>query len=291
MINGRKVIVWTPYGRTQTYSILIEYLRRDVERGLVDEVWAFMNTEPTGQEQDIAYAHELADAYPWFKLKERPNGRPRNRVIQRNTGFAYEYMTDPQTVYVRMDDDIVWVEDQAIENLVCQRLSMPEPTAVFSTMWNNAIVSYFAQMQGLIPREWGQCTMYCMDPVGWADGAFAVKIHELLLDKIDSGCPQDLELYQSFPIPPGTQFSVSCFASLGSMYRDLPDGPGILDPNHVTIEEENWHTVARPLKTGISNILVGNALVSHYSFKPQKPHLASTNILDRYRALAEKIGA
>lgn len=291
MINGHKVVAWTPYGRRQTYSLLIAYLRRDVERGLIDEVWAYMNTEEAGQEADIAYAHELAAAYPWFHLKERPAGRPRNRIIQCNTGFAYEYMTDPQAVYLRFDDDIVWIEESAVSNLVSQRLSMPEPTAVFSTMWNNAIVSYFAQMQGLIPREWGECKMYCMDPVGWANGAFAVRIHELLLDKIDEGRPQDLELYQSFPIPPGTQFSVSCFASLGSLYRDLPDGPGVLDPNPVTIEEENWHTVSWPLKTGVSNILVGNALVSHYTFKPQRPHVESTGILDRYRALAEKLGA
>lgn len=289
MINGKRVIAWTPYGRERTYSILIEYLRRDVERGLVDEVWAYMNTEPKGQEGDVAYAQQLDAKYEWFHLKHRPDGCPRNRVIQRNTGFAYRYMTDPDTVYIRFDDDIVYVHEQAISNLVSQRLSMPAPAAVFSTMWNNAIVSYFAQAQGLIPREWGECGLYCMDPVGWANGAFAVKIHELLLDKIDAGCPEDLELYQSFPIQPGTQFSVSCFASLGSMYAALPDGPGVLDPNPATIEEENWHTVSQPLKTGVANILVGNALVSHYSFKPQGPHLAATNILDRYRELAAKL--
>lgn len=79
------------------------------------------------------------------------------------------------------------------------------------------------------------------------------------------------------------------FASLGSMYAALPDGPGVLDPNPATIEEENWHTVSQPLKTGVANILVGDALVSHYSFKPQGPHLAATNILDRYRELAAKL--
>src|SRR5690606_31235314 len=121
MINGKRVIAWTPFGRERTYSILIEYLRRDVERGLVDEVWAYMNTEPKGQEGDVAYARQLDAKHEWFHLKHRPDGCPRNRVIQRNTGFAYRYMTDPDTVYIRFDDDIVYVHEQAISNLVSQR--------------------------------------------------------------------------------------------------------------------------------------------------------------------------
>jgi len=61
MIDGRRVVAWTPYGRVRTYSILIKYLERDIRRGLIDEVWLYMNTDPQGQEADIAYAHELAE--------------------------------------------------------------------------------------------------------------------------------------------------------------------------------------------------------------------------------------
>jgi hypothetical protein len=289
MINGHRVIAWTPYGRLQTYSLLIQYLRRDVERGLIDEVWAFMNTDPAGQEDDIAYAHQLAEQYPdWFRLKYRPEGIERHPgPKQRNTGYAYRHMTDPDAVYLRFDDDIVWIDEAAVENLVTKRLEMPHATAVFGTTWNNAIVSYFAQAQGLIPLEWGECGMYCMDPVGWANGAFAVRIHELLLGHIEAGTVDQLYLYQDFPIPPGTQFSVSCFASQGSMYVGLPHGPGVLVPD----EEEHWHTVHQPQTTGQPNILIGNALVSHFTFMPQRPHVLATDILDRYRALAEKLVA
>ncbi|MFB7244655.1 hypothetical protein ACFCYX_19605 [Streptomyces populi] len=285
MIDGKRVVAWTPYGRRRTYSILIKYLERDVARGLVDEVWAFMNTDPTGQEDDIAYAAELAEQHPWFKQVHRPEGVNLGHLPkQRYTGLAYREMVDRDAVYVRLDDDVVYLHDDAIENLVRARLDMPAPTAVFPIIINNAICSHFLQLCGKIPLEWGEVRQYCMDPNGWANGPFAVKLHELLLSHIEAGTVEDLYLYQDFPIAPGTQFSVSCFASLGSMYAGLDAGPGILVPD----EEESWHTIHRPLATGAPNILRGNALVSHWSFFPQHAFLNGSNLLDRYRELADK---
>lgn len=285
MIDGKRVVAWTPYGRTRTYSILIKYLQRDVERGLVDEVWAFMNTDPVGQEDDIAYAHKLAEQFPWFHLKHRPEGVNLGHLPkQRYTGLAYRYMTDSDTVYLRLDDDVVYIHDAAVENLVRARIEMPAPTAVFPIIINNAICSHFLQLCEKIPMEWGEVKPYCMDPTGWANGPFAVRLHEMLLEKIEQGDVESLYLYQDFPLQPGTQFSVSCFASLGSMYADLPHGPGVLVPD----EEESYHTIHRPLATGAPNILRGDAIVSHFSFFPQHPFLNSTNLLDRYREIADK---
>ncbi|MFJ8935348.1 hypothetical protein ACIRL0_06465 [Streptomyces sp. NPDC102365] len=285
MIDGHKVVVWTPYGRRDTYSVLVQYLRRDVERGLIDEVWAYMNTDPSGQEDDVAYAHELAAQYSWFQLKERPAGVFIHGQKQRNTGYAYRYMTDPDTVYIRMDDDLVYVHEDAVENLTRKRLQMPHATAVFPAIWNNAIVSWFLQQVGVIPKEFGACEPYCMDAMGWANGQFAVDIHRLLLDHIEAGTVSELYTYQDYPIKPGVQFSVSCFASLGSLYQGLPAGPGILVPD----EEEHWHTVHQPQVVDSPNILIGNAVVSHFTFFPQRAIVLASDVLDRYRALAEKL--
>lgn len=289
MIDGRKVACWTPFGRESTVSLLVKYMERDVKRGIVDEYVLYMNVGDN-QESDRAYGYALADEHDWIRIIERPERHP--GPIQRSTGFFYRYATDPDTVYVRLDDDIVYIHQDAIENLVRARIQMPAPVAVLGTTWNNAIVSWFAQQAGVIPREFGVVgAPFCMDPMGWANGAFAVRIHELLLDHIDAGTVDQLYLYQDFPVcnpqgGPGMQFSVSCFASLGSMYAGLPAGPGVLVPD----EEESFHTVHEPMRIGVPNILVGNALVSHFTFQPQRPHVLASNVLDRYRALAEKLG-
>lgn len=281
MIDGHKVACWTPFGRERTVSLLVKYMERDVKRGLVDEYILYMNTDD-GQASDRAYGYALAEQHDWIRIIERPERHPGPK--QRSTGYFYRYATDPETVYVRFDDDVVFVDESAVENLVRARLQMPAPTAVFPVIFNNAIVSHFLQACGRVPMEWGEVKPYCMDPMGWANGPFAVKLHELLLDHIERGRVEDLYLYQDFPIAPGTQFSVSCFASLGSMYAALPGGPGVLVPD----EEEAFHTVHHPLATGAPNILRGDAVVSHFSFFPQHPFLNNTNLLDRYRDLADK---
>lgn len=291
MINGHRVVAWTPYGREPTVSILLAYMERDHARGIVDEWWLCLNTDPQ-QVSDLRYAYDLARRYSWIKIQDRPAGCPRKHPKQRNTGYFYRLMTDRDTVYVRFDDDIIYVHDDAVTHLVRHKLESPQLCS-FALIANNAIVSWYLQAAGVIPAGGTQCEInngyvwprvggpYCMDPVGWADGAFAVALHRLVLDHIKAGTVEDLYLYQDYPLQLGQQFSVSCFASLGSTYADLPQ-PGVLVPD----EEESWHTTFQPHTIGIPNVLVGNAVVSHYTFFPQQGIVNQSDILDRYAKLA-----
>lgn len=297
LVNAQHVVAWTPYGRRETVSVLVEYVRREHERGIVDEWWLCLNTDPD-QVADRFYAHELAHRYPWIRLVERPAGVPVLHPKQRNTGYFYREMTDPETVYVRLDDDIIYIHEDAISRLVTHRLEAESGVASFPVMWNNSIVSWFAQQAGVIPAfgdespglgmghyVWPKVGgPYCMDPVGWADGRFGVALHRLLLSWLDEGTPEMAFLYQDYQLPVGMQFSVSTFASLGRMYAGLAT-PGVLVPD----EEESWHTVHEPRRIGQPNVIVGNALVSHYTFFPQGPIIRATDILDRYRDQAKRL--
>lgn len=297
-IKGHKVIAWTPYGRERTVSILGQYLRREHERGLVDEWWLCLNTDPH-QVDDLKYAYRLAAAYPWIKIVQREPHQARRQPKQRNTGYFYTRMTDPEAVYLRLDDDIVYVHEDAVERLVTHRIEHDRGVASFPVMWNNAIISWFAQKAGAIPAPgavsdfghhqadytWPEVgSLYCMDPVGWGDGRFAVALHRLLIDRIHGGEVERCFLYQDMPLPPGTQFSVSTFASSGKLYAGL-ERPGVLVPD----EEENWHTVHQPAVLGEPNVIVGNALVSHYTFFAQQDIVNRTDVLDQYRALAKTL--
>ena len=292
MIDGRRVVVWTPYGRERTVSVLARYLERDHYRGIVDEWWLCLNTEPE-QVSDLRYAigtDGLIRRYPtWVRAMNRPAGLPRLTPKQRNTGYFYRYMTDPDTVYVRFDDDIVYVHPDAIERIV-RHVIATEGSGLCSMAltWNNAIVSWFEQRAGVIPVEFGRVDQrYCMDPVAWADGAFAVKIHHLLLGLIEDDNPTAVErvyLHQDMPLAPGEQFSVSCFGSSGKIYASL-DPPGVLVPD----EEESWHTIHYQKRSGLANMIVGNALVSHFTFAYQQREVLASDVLARYRALAERL--
>lgn len=284
MIAGKKVVAWTPYGRQETVSILFDYLRRDYERGLIDEYWLYLNTDDH-QVSDLAYAYKLSKAHSWVRLIERPAECPRLRPKQRNTGYAYRYMADPDALFFRFDDDIIYVHQDAVENLCTAKVELPGTLACFALMWNNAITSWYAQKLDIIPLEFGQVqSPFCMDPVGWGDGEFAVKIHNLLLRWLEEGTPEKAYFYQNYPLAPRQQFSVSCHVIDGADFCTLPT-PGVLDYP----EEEHWITVHRPPLIGKDNVIVGDALVSHYTFYPQGRAVRDTNILDRYRKIAKDL--
>jgi hypothetical protein len=284
VIAGKKVVAWIPFGREATVSILMKYLVREHERGLIDELWLYLNTDPD-QVSDLRYAYGLAKRHKGFvRIIERPVDCPRQQPKQRNTGYAYRYMADPDTMFLRLDDDIVYVHPDAVEKLCTAKAALPGTLAAFALMWNNAIISWYAQHLDIIPKSFGVVQApFCMDPVGWADGEFAVKIHRLLLDWIEQGVPEKAYFYQNYPLAPRQQFSVSAHVIDGADFCALPV-PGVLDYP----EEEHWITVHRPAIIGKSNDIIGDALVSHYTFYPQGDTVRRTNILDRYRRIAEE---
>jgi hypothetical protein len=152
----------------------------------------------------------------------------------------------------------------------------------FPLIVNNAVASWYMQMQGAIPREWGTLQPYCMDPLGWADGYFAERLHRYTLDHIRNGSIGEMFLYHDVQLPAGLQFSVSCFAYLGQDLVDHCDPPGFIDHT----DDEAWFSKEMPVALNRPNDLVGTALVSHYTFYPQRDHILHTDILDQYRELA-----
>lgn len=280
MIQNKRVVVFTPFGRELTASILYKYLARDHRAGIVDEWHLWMNTDED-QRNDRKYGYKLAEQNDWIKVFERPEGEVLHPK-QMNTGRFYVYTQDPDTVYVRMDDDIVWIEKHAIERLVQQRLDNPMPFVVFPLIWNNAVCSYYLQQGEQMPSWWGKVENHCMDARGWADPHFAESIHNHLLGLIETNEVDRLFMHHSIVLPVGHQFSVSCFAQTGDEYAKVN---GILGG-----EEEGWHTISQPYKQQRPNLIVPNSLISHFSFYHQRGYLLSrTNILDRYKELAKGV--
>lgn len=292
-VDGRKVICFTPFGRELTVSILYKYMKRDHERGIVDEWQLWMNTDEedqvvildgklqvvNAQVSDKEYGYKLAEENDWITVKER-DWKPKYPK-QLNTGMFYRYATDPDAVYVRFDDDIVYVHDDAVENLVRSRMLNQDSFVVFPIIWNNAVVTHHLQQMGIVPKEWGEVESYCMDKNGWANAEFSVKMHELLLSAIEAGIVDKLYFHHDRQLALGQQFSVSCFAIDGNIYSAY---------SLKEHEEEDWHTVYMPRRTGVYNKICSNSIVSHFSFFHQRKHLLeNTDILDRYKELAEAL--
>lgn len=283
MIDGHRVVVFIPSGRRRTEAILLTNLRRFPE---VDEIQIWVNTDKPGKaepqapnaEGDEEWLRSLPDVWSKCKLYEYPRHARPKWPKQLQTGEFYAYTQDLNTVYIRMDDDIVYVDDNYFKHMVKFRLRYDEPPIVCGNIWNNAICSYIHQQAGHIDKAHGVVeSPYCMDMVGWQSGKFAEYIHRVLLDHIEADTVPEL-YFDQYVLNGNKRFSISNFSFTGVGMRRMR--PQIDD-------EEIWLTEKVPVRAGRANVICGDALVAHYSFFAQRPVLDQTDILDRYRQIAE----
>ena len=72
MIEGQKIIAFTPCGRKRYMDLLAGYVLREHERGHIDEWILFNNAYFT---DDATYADQLAAHWPWVKIFRGAEGR------------------------------------------------------------------------------------------------------------------------------------------------------------------------------------------------------------------------
>jgi hypothetical protein len=268
----------TPAGRRQYLEILANYLlrRRDV---IAEHRW-WLNTRVPA---DVAYIYRLADRYPdFFKVETKPVG-PTDRI-----GYTiWQYMcdcTESDTIYLRLDDDIVYMTDDAITRMRDARLANPEPFLILGNIVNNAVCSHFHQQAGLLPTKWGAVANDCMDPLGWKSGAFARRVHRRFLKDIAAG-RETWWRKAALPIDGTARFSINAICWRGEDFRGVPEVDGRLEA-----DEEPFLTAVLPGRLGRPNVVCPEALFGHYAFFTQRKYLEQTSpeILARYRRIAEQ---
>ena len=268
MIDGVKVIANTPCGRHRYMKHLAAHMQREHERGHVDEWVLFQNAY---SEEDLKLAHQIAANWPWVKVFEDPVSGRGDRISR-----FFKYFTDPDAVYFRLDDDIVYIEENAIERLVRYRLAHRHPYIVFPTIVNNVRTSYHLQCAGVIPVEWGEVCNDMLDPVAWKDPEFVVKLHRKALAAIDAG-----RLAEEFTLPSGDfpdttsgYISINCFAMLGEDMMATKD--------NVEPDEERHFSLWMPQKLKRMNARCGDAAVCHFAYHTQTANMDASGLLDEY---------
>lgn len=278
MYRGYKIIPFIPAGRKKTMEILFNYFLKNAD--IIDEVMLWQNTK---DEKDIDFIKRTASANPLFKVYTLPRPYKFQDRVQLNTGHFFEYCTDPKAIYIRFDDDIIFLEDDFITKIVDFRIDNPKYLAVFANIVNNALCAFEQQQAGTFDSSLFEIEDdYCMNLQTWGNPEFAIFIHELLLDAIDTNTID--KFYFPNRILKRERFSISCFAILGSTYAEFG---GKLDM--VDNDEEIWLTELYPAKHKLENIVLGDALVSHYTFSPyQKKYVVETDIIDRYKKVSRQ---
>lgn len=272
-----RVISVTPAGRRRYLAALVPHLLR--QRHVIAEHHWWLNT---ADQADIQYIRDVTAQHPdFFKICAKPVD-PRLNMGESIWRFFRHYV-EPGTLYIRFDDDIVYMADDAVANLVRRRLTHREPLLVVGNIVNNAVCAHFQQRAGLIPKEWGLVQNECLDRNGWRRGPFPRKLHELFLSELRQGREQR---WKEIPLPIDgrRRFSINVISWLGDDLRQLPE----LATDH--IDEEPFLTETLPARFGRPNVACSTALFAHFAYYTQRPYLEWTwpELIDHYRRIAEQ---
>ncbi|QDT70923.1 hypothetical protein [Lacipirellula limnantheis] len=275
-----RLVTVTPAGRRPYLEILANYLLR--RRDLIDHHQWWLNTRVP---DDVAYIYRLADRYPsFFRVVAKPVG-PQDRI-----GYTiWRYMsecTDAETIYLRLDDDICYMADDAIQQMRDARMARPEPLLILGNIVNNAVCSHFHQRAGLLPNSWGTVANDCMDANGWRSGAFARRLHRRFLKDLAAG-RETWWRRAAMPVDGTARFSINAICWRGDDFREIPETRG------GEVDEEPFLTADMPRRLGRPNVICTDALFGHYAFLTQRPFLERTSpeILASYRQLSEQAAA
>ncbi|KAL9091493.1 MAG: hypothetical protein Q9165_004879 [Trypethelium subeluteriae] len=121
------------YGRRQFVDILDCYLQRNLARngGYLDEVVFAVHTQ---NEDDIDWLNRVVERTPGYRTTD---------VRSSNYGQIWEdHLADPGTLYIKLDDDITYIHDDAIPHLVQTLQAHPESYAITANAINSVSGSW-----------------------------------------------------------------------------------------------------------------------------------------------------
>ncbi|WP_038031020.1 hypothetical protein [Thermonema rossianum] len=269
MYKGYKVVCLTPAGRRRYMKLLAPYILKAIQEKYVDEWQILVNTT---NPDDILFFERLRENFNNIKLIPQPDG-----IIDGNRSINafFRYFTDEKTIYIRLDDDVVWIEDNFFKKFLDFRIENPQYFLVFPLIINNAVCTHILQQENKILKDGPYIRALASDKNGWENPLLAEKIHRWFIKSVLNGTYKNL--YFDYVPVSLNRVSINCIGFLGEHFK-------LFNGNVVGDEEEDL-TVHKPRQLKLVNCIFGGALISHFAFYTQRSHLDKTNILNEYEKL------
>ncbi len=269
MFQGFKIVCVTPAGRRRYMRLLAPQI---LASPLVDRYDIWVNTTNPA---DLEFFRVLADRDPRVRLVAQPDGKVEESY---SIGAFHREAIDADTVYIRFDDDVVWIQPDFFEKHLAFRIANPDYLLTMPLIVNNAVCTALMERSDKIKLS-RDITIDAFDKVTWRDGQFAHALHELFLGLVER--KEWSRLWGKPCVIAFNRFSINCISWFG---RDL--APHL---DMITREEEHDWTVASSYRLGKANCFATDTVVAHYAFYAQRAYLDPTDLLDRYeRALGQR---
>ena len=271
MYRGYRIVAIVPTkGEKRHLEILLTYLRRS---NMFDEIRLILNE---GRIDDIAYVESLKSCTDtWINPYIKPWCG--TWMIE-----ALKDCQDSNTIYYKIDGDVVFVDTHAVERLINYRINNPEPFIVSANVVNNGVCNYYCQQAGVYDSKFWKLTCRSNDGFSFMNMEFIKWLHEFFLEHAESGNVERFYI-PNVVLSEYTYFSVNNYAIFG---RDLI---GLTERMPIG-SDEGYVTQIFPREFSRPCEICGNSVVVHYSFHTQRDFLNNNpSILERYEKLASVI--
>jgi hypothetical protein len=255
-------------------SILHRYLLRN--RHVIDKHIWWLNTDV---ESDTAYLDRLVAEFPdFYEVQTTDRDGPMDTF--RIHAF-YPACCDPDAIYIRMDDDICWMADDALETLASFRTAHPEPFLVYGNIVNNSICNHIHRELTAIPADL-PLTFDVTCPFSWKDAWNGILFHTFFLKHRRDGT-LDRYKFETRALAGYERFSINVMSWMG---RDFAEFAGA-----VGHDEEPWLSSDKPAELQRPCVICGNALFVHFAFHTQRDCLEqNSDFLAAYAEISDETG-
>lgn len=267
--NGEnyKVVVCTPAGREKYLSVFKKFIYKKMEEGLIDGWQLWLNTVDPN---DIAYLQSMEAENPKVKIYRlgeaiTPTWETYN-ALQTYKFFANAQ--DDDTIYIRFDDDIVWVEEGAIEKMCQARIDNPDAFIIYPNVINSTICTSWHQENGALSEEAGKVRRYSvtdpdyayLDAFNYTDSRLIDHIHNTFKKRYEE---KTLDAYYlpSRSLTNFERFSICSVCWFGKQKLSL---------GYIEEPQISWEL---PMLHNKPNFFCGDALMVHYSYHTQRNYL------------------
>lgn len=266
-----RIVIVTPAGRKRYLEILKKYILSDPN--ICEwQLWDNCRTQ-----EDRSYLNLLAQEHDKVNVFRIENGDGTNSSVN----HIYKHTNRPDTFYIKMDDDIVWVTDGLANGLYDIAVGEREAALWWSPLViNNAICSWLIKYHSGININ-PNLTAQAACPIGWGNPEFAMNLHDAFLNILDMNKIEVLHIPNMAVSL--SRFSINCIGYFGEDVLRLGEN---FCPNDV--DDEEWISAVLPSLLGKVGRVVGNLVVSHFAFYTQEQSLLSTGILSRYAKLSKQ---
>lgn len=258
MYKDNQVTVVIPVGRRMHMVTLFNYLERF--RHIIDKIELWQCTTDT---KDIEFLNVFCKKHGgWCEIVEPPDDGWKVHIS--NMASLYSRCTLSQTIYIKMDDDICFIDDGCIEELCKTLLDNPNDLVSANVVNASHTHSLFIERK-LIPEGVFGDTSY------HENGELADFLHSSFLKAVKGG---KAGLYkQEGAYTDFYYVSINMIGWTGqTMQKMVPFG------NH----DESHFNYAGKQKANTRWILCENALAAHYSYRPSFKKLILKKHLKQY---------